>query len=333
MTGFRVPDPPVEPEMVFVDHTLNVMEGKRLITEEMVREMFPDRDRFAHKGNFGHALVVAGKQGMMGAAILAVGAALRSGCGLVTAHIPFSERLAVQITHPSAMVGLDKGTCFSCLPENLEKYSAIGVGPGLGQSPETVKALGLLLKTGKPAVIDADALNIIASHPEYFSLIPESSILTPHIGELRRLLASAMAVGLIPALPGAALPGAGGDPAGKPLWSSYDEMTGSVRALSAAIRSVTVVKGAETMICPPSGDLVFNPTGNPGMAKGGSGDILTGLVTGFRARGFSPENAAIAGVFLHGLAGDLAASSSNRETMTSSDLLSFIPPAFTAIIH
>ncbi len=280
---------------------------KKFITPEMVAAMFPPRDRFAHKGNFGHALLIAGKQGMMGAAALATGAALRSGCGLVTVHVPFSERLAIQIPHPAAILSLDSHPYFAQLPENPAKYSAAGVGPGLGQAPETAEALKSFLESGIPAVIDADALNLIASHPEFFRLIPEGSVLTPHIGELKRLLKAASGHF------------SGGE---DEVWRSEEEKVEMVTALSANTGSVIVVKGADTMVCPPSGNIVFNPTGNPGMAKGGSGDILTGFIAGLLARGFSPENAAAAGVYLHGLAGDNAAAIYGQESMNASDILS-----------
>ena len=296
------------------------MSKKNFISPESVAAMFPPRDRLAHKGNFGHAFMAAGKQGMMGAAILATGAALRSGCGLVTVHVPFSERLAVQISHPSAILSLDSHPYFSELPESLSKYSAAGVGPGLGQAPETAAALESLLKYGLPTVIDADALNIIASHPDFFALIPAGSILTPHAGELRRLLYSAVSNGVISGFHVSEI----SDPAKSDIWRSEDERNEMVMALSADTGAVIVAKGAGTMVCQPSGNAVFNPAGNPGMAKGGSGDVLTGLITGFLARGFSAENAAVAGVYLHGLAGDRAAAAIGEESMNASDILSFL---------
>lgn len=277
---------------------------------EYMRRLLPGRNVFAHKGDFGHVLIVAGKQGMTGAAILASGGALKSGCGLVTVHVPFTERLAVHISHPSAIVSTDSGACFSALPRSMSGYSAVGVGPGLGQAPETVSALRALLGTGIPAVIDADALNIISSVPEIFGMIPRGSVLTPHIGELRRLVKAAAGISLIRG-------GEGEDG----LWRDEREKLRMVRELASATGAVVVVKGAHTMVCPPSGAIKFNRTGNPGMAKGGSGDVLAGLVAGLLAKGMSAEDAAVAGVYLHGAAGDRAAAAIGEESMNASDIL------------
>ncbi len=268
---------------------------KEWIDSGYVSRMFPRRDRNAHKGNFGHVLVVAGKRGMAGAAVLSAGAALRSGCGLVTVHVPEGERSVIHIAHPSAIVSPDSADCFSELPEDMTKYTAVGAGPGLGTSVKTVAALGRLMDAGLPMVLDADALNIISMHPEYAGRIPRGSVLTPHIGELRRLLKSG--------------------------WTDEGQRNEMVRALAESTGAVVVVKGANTMICPPSGHLKFNTTGNPGMAKGGSGDVLAGLVAGLLARGFDAEDAAIAGVFLHGAAGDRAAELFGEESMNASDIL------------
>lgn len=287
-------------------------EEKEWITAGDVRALFPGRDENAHKGDFGHALLIAGSRGMMGAALLATGAALRSGCGLVTVHVPAGERMAVHIAHPSAIVSLDSSdSCFSVLPEPASRYSAVGAGPGLGQSEETAAALGSLLERGGRMVIDADALNIIAFHPHYLKMIPHDSVLTPHIGELRRLLGAAMSASFIK----------GFRIHGDAVWRSEEERTDMVRALAAAAGSVITVKGFHTMVCFPSGRLRYNPTGNPGMAKGGSGDVLTGLLTGLMARGFTSEDAACAGVYLHGLAGDSAAETAGQESMNASDIL------------
>lgn len=285
---------------------------KEWITAGDVMALFPERPENAHKGDFGHALLVAGSRGMMGAALLATGAALRSGCGLVTVHVPEGERMQVHVAYPSSIVSLDTSdTCFSVLPASLSRYSAVGAGPGLGQSEETVAALGSLMENCGRMVIDADALNIIAFHPHYLKIIPRGSVLTPHIGELKRLLRSAVSSSFID----------GFEVHGDEVWRSVEERTDMVRALAAAAHSVIVVKGAHTMVCLPSGNLKFNPTGNPGMAKGGSGDVLTGLVTGLMARGLSPGDAAMAGVYLHGLAGDRAAGRIGQESMNAADIL------------
>jgi NAD(P)H-hydrate epimerase len=246
---------------------------------------------------------------MPGAAILATGGALRSGCGLVTVHIPATERFALTANHPSAMLSLDRGEngCFSSVPDGLERFSAIGVGCGLGQDEKTVAALGDLLAAvsamaATNLVLDADALNIIAANPHLKQLIPTGSVLTPHPGELRRLT--------------------GG-------WRTDKEKLEKASSLARETRSVVVVKGAHSVVCtPPSssggGRFLFNSTGNPGMAKGGSGDVLTGLVTGLLARGYDAETASIIGVYTHGRAGERAALKYGEEAMNASDLAGFL---------
>ena len=291
-------------------HRRSSMMEKEWIDADEVKRMFPERDRDAHKGNFGHALLIAGKHGMMGAAMLAAGAALRSGCGLVIVHVPADERLAIHLSHPSAIVSLDSGNCFSELPEDMDRYSAVCAGPGLGRSEKTVSALGLLLETGRPLVLDADALNIISAVPSYLEKIPRGSVLTPHAGELRRLLSAA-------SFSFADIFRTHGDN----VWRDDAEKTEMVMALAGKTGTVIVSKGAHTMVCSPSGRLRYNPTGNPGMAKGGSGDVLTGFVVGLMARGVSAEDAAAAGVYLHGAAGDRAAEKFGEESMNASDIL------------
>lgn len=268
------------------------------VDDKYVATRLLSRSKFAYKNKFGHSLLVCGSQGMIGAAVLSTKAALRSGCGLVTAHIPFEERAILQISCPSAMLSLDNGGSFSQLPDNLEKYNVIGCGCGLGKTAKTVSALNLLLSSAQcPVVLDADALNIIAEHTEMQQLIPENSILTPHLGELQRL-------------------------AGK--WTDEKHKFQLVKSLSEKLNSVVIVKGAHTMTCLPDGTYYFNSTGNSGMAKGGSGDVLTGLITGLLARGYSSADAATIGVYLHGQAGDKAAEKIGVEYMNSEDLIRYL---------
>ncbi len=265
------------------------------VTEDLIKSITLKRDKFAHKGTYGHALLICGSKGMAGAAILSTGAALRSGCGLVTLHIPADERMAVQAAYPSAILSLDKDSCFSELPRDISKYTTVGIGCGLGQSAQTVEAFGQMLRTtSKPMAIDANALNILSEHPELRKYIPEGSILTPHPGELQRLV-------------------------GK--WKDEEQKIKLVRELASKLQSVIIVKGAHTMICLPDGSCYFNSTGNSGMAKGGSGDVLTGYITGLLARGYSTAHAAILGVYRHGLAGDKAALKSGIEGMNSRDMV------------
>ena len=214
------------------------------------------------------------------------------------------------------MVSAYPGKYLTSLPDNISRFTAIGAGPGLGQNPETAAALELLMQCGIPMVLDADALNIIASRPHLFRLIPAGSVLTPHIGELRRLLNAAAKAGVA----GNAEEMQGN---GNP-WRNEMYKTVLVRELASATGAVIVVKGAHTMVCTPAGKLRFNMTGNPGMAKGGSGDVLAGLITGLMARGLNAADAAVAGVHIHGRAGDTAAALQGEESMDSSDILKAI---------
>lgn len=261
------------------------------------------RPKYSHKGNYGHCFLVCGSEGMMGAAVLSVSAALRSGCGLVTAHVPYSERTAMQVSNPSAMVVFDERGFFSASypAAALSKYTAICAGPGLGRNPVTAVALAGLLESARelsmPFVLDADALNIIAEDKHMQEMLYHGCVLTPHPGELRRLVGP---------------------------WTGDEEKISKVSAFSARTGAVVLVKGANTMTCLPDGRIYINSTGNPGMAKGGCGDVLAGLIAGLMAKGLSCGTAAVAGVYFHGLAGDRAAAALGGEPMNSSDLLDFL---------
>lgn len=283
------------------------------------------RPEFGHKGSFGHVLIIAGSTRYMGAAMLCTGAALRSGCGLVSAHIPVSGVQAMLVSHPSAIILPDPASCFSVVPDDLSRYSSILAGPGLGSAPETASAFSMLLQrlkkdTGKRTlVLDADALNMISSDPGLFSLVPEGTVLTPHIGELARLLRTAIDSGFITDEQKDAAEYAGEYP-----WRNDIHKISLVRRLCSRMNCITIVKGAHTMVCSPEGKCFFNMSGNPGMAKGGSGDVLAGLVAGLAARGHDSLSAAILGVWFHGVAGDKAATALGRESMNSADILSNI---------
>ncbi len=251
----------------------------------------------SHKGDFGHLLIVAGCQTMPGAAVLATGAAVRSGCGLVTLHSTERALQAMAVREPSAMLSEDSGDCFSCIPEPMDRYSAVAVGPGLGRRPETKEALLRLLSALKereiPVVIDADALNILSEVPDWPECLPEGAVLTPHLGELRRLLS----------------------------WDSDDERDVRVRALCIEAGCTLVMKGFHTKVFTPAGDCLVNTTGNPGLAKGGSGDVLTGLLGGLLARGYASADAAALAVWLHGRAGDFLTQERTAEAYSSMDLV------------
>ena len=288
------------------------------VDREYAASMLEPRGEFDHKDTHGHALVIAGSAEYMGAAILCTGAALRSGCGLVTAHIPSEGRTAMLVSHPSAIVSADEAPVFSSLPADLGKYTSVAAGPGLGRSEAAVGALCKLLASLpehsgiRTLVLDADALNVISEHPDMLYTIPAGSVLTPHIGELKRLMRAAAVSGL--------LEDAGSAGADSP-WHDDMHRIALVRHLASSLKSVIVVKGAHTMTCSPDGRCFFNMSGNPGMAKGGSGDVLTGLIAGLAARGYDPLAAAVLGVWFHGRAGDDAAASRGVESMNAADIL------------
>lgn len=254
------------------------------------------RKKFSHKGTYGHALLVAGSLGKMGAAILSAKGCLRSGVGLLTIHIPKSGNQIVQIAVPEAMVSLDKSeNLISGIP-NLSSFKAIGVGPGIGKANQTAIALELILENyHTPMVIDADAINILSENPEMIDLIPEGSILTPHPLEFERLTGHAA--------------------------SDFERLKLALN-FAKIHRIVLVLKGTYTAIALPDGNCWFNISGNPGMATGGSGDVLTGVLTGLLAQGYTPAEAAILGVYLHGVSGDLSVSDSgiSQESLLASDI-------------
>ena len=264
------------------------------IDKELLSTLLLKREDDSHKGDYGHLLIVAGCERMPGAAVLATGAALKSGCGLVSLHSTGRALQAVAIN--SVMPDLES-----------RHFTAIATGPGLGKAAETRIALLELLRAARGKkihiVLDADALNILSETDNWQALIPEGSILTPHLGELRRLF-----------------PAVGNDDA-EPTIRNFCEKTGSV----------LVRKGFHTRVYTPSGDCFVNTTGNPGMAKGGSGDVLTGLTAGLLARGYSPVDAAILGVWIHGYAGDILSENFTTEAYNSRDLIDAIWRGFALL--
>ena len=261
---------------------------------DVIKPLLHKRAKHSHKGTYGHALLIAGSTGMTGAALLASESCLRSGVGLLTTHLPKAAMLPLQIYLPEAMISPDKSdNCFSELPD-LQSYNAIGAGPGLGKAPETVTALKLLIQNAKvPMVLDADALNIISENKTWISFLPERTILTPHPKEFER------------------------------LFGKTDNSTQRIelqREMSVKHNIIIVLKGANTSITFPNGSCFFNSTGNPGMATAGSGDVLTGIILSLLAQRYTPEEAAIIGVFMHGRAGDKAAAKLGMEAMIAGDI-------------
>lgn len=266
-----------------------------------VRTLYRPRRKFAHKGHFGHAYLVAGSYGKSGAAVLAAKAALRSGAGLLTVQIPNSAYQVLQTAVPEAMCMADDHPQIVSGLSNLENYNAIGVGPGLGTHDQTARTLKLLIQnTTVPMVLDADALNILADNLTWCGFLPKGSIFTPHPGEFDRL-------------------------AGK----TTDEHDRLEKAMELAHRFQVhiVLKGAHTVVVCPDGRCFFNSTGNPGMATGGSGDVLTGMILGWLAQNYSPLHSCLLGVYLHGRAGDLAANRKGFEGLIAGDIIDMIPKA------
>lgn len=266
-----------------------------LTEEEEVKKMVHVRGKFSHKGTFGHALLISGSYGMMGASILATKATLRTGCGLVTTHIPQKGYEIMQISVPEAIVSLDKSeTHFTGTPD-LNKYNVIGIGPGLGTNEESMDAfLQTLLNYQHPMVIDADALNLLAKDTSLWDKIPQGSILTPHSKEFERICGEKT--------------------------TAYQSWVKQIE-LSQRYKVIIVLKGAYSSISLPDGSLHINPTGNSGMATAGSGDTLTGIITSLLAQSYKPEEAAILGTWLHGKAGDLALMKNSEESLIASDII------------
>ncbi len=272
--------------------------------KDFVQPLFKKRQKFSHKGTYGHALIAAGSFGKIGAAVLAVKAALRSGAGLVNALIPVSGYEIMQSTNPEAMVNISGDSHLNDVPD-LKPFNALAVGPGIGLDSNVYGFINQLFNSyRRPMVIDADALNIIAEHRKFLKLIPENSILTPHPGEFKRLVGE---------------------------WKDDMGKLALQTAFSIKYKVVVVLKGAHTSVSTPEGKVYFNSTGNPGMAKGGSGDVLTGIVVSLLAQKYSPVEAAILGVYIHGLAGDMAKEVLGETGMKAGDIVYYLPKAFKSL--
>jgi yjeF C-terminal region, hydroxyethylthiazole kinase-related/yjeF N-terminal region len=263
-------------------------------TADVIKPLLHKRGKHSHKGTYGHALLITGSTGKTGAAMLASESCLRSGVGLLTTHLPKSAMLPLQVYLPEAMISPDKSdNCFSELPD-LQPYNAIGAGPGLGKAPETATALKLLIQNAKvPMVLDADALNIISENKTWLSFLPDRTIITPHPKEFERLFGKT---------------------------DNSAQRIELQREMSVKHNIIIVLKGANTSITFPNGSCFFNSTGNPGMATAGSGDVLTGIILSLLAQRYTPEEAAIIGVFMHGRAGDKAAAEKGMEAMIAGDI-------------
>lgn len=267
------------------------------VEEKDIQSMMKPRHKFSHKGHFGHALIIAGSKGMMGAAVLAAKACLRSGAGIVEMHIPEAGYQIMQTCVNEALCSCDehKDIISHIKHDKLLKATAIAVGPGLGTHPDTAKALNHLIKnTHIPLVFDADAINCIAENKTWLEFIPPNSIFTPHPKEFERLVGKTR--------------------------NSFDRLN-LQREFSNKYQCIIVLKGAHSCVSMPDGKVFFNSSGNPGMASGGSGDVLTGIITGLLAQGYHPTEAAVMGVYLHGKAGDMALSIRSVSGLLASDII------------
>lgn len=265
-------------------------------------DLIKERSKFSHKGNYGHALLIAGSNAKMGAAVLASKACLRSGVGLLTTHISFKGNHILQTAVPEAMLSLDRFENYISEVPELATYNAIGVGPGIGMEEQSHNAIKVLIQNAKvPLVFDADALNILAENKTWFGFLQPNAIITPHPKEFDRIAGSSD--------------------------NDFDRLQ---LALDFAVKYqvIVVLKGAHTAVCSPQGNCYFNSTGNPGMATGGSGDVLTGVILGLLAQSYSALDACILAVFIHGLAGDLALKKRGHEALIAGDIIDYLGKAF-----
>ena len=244
---------------------------------------------------------------MAGASILASKACIKSGIGLLTVHVPICNHDILQLSVPEAITRTDVDQQFFAVPEETDNYQAVAVGPGIGQEEETAFALkDQLQQSSLPMIIDADALNILSSHRNWLSMLTKGSILTPHIGELERLVGKCT--------------------------DSFERLK-KAKELAISLASYIIVKGHYSTIVTPDGRFLFNPTGNAGMATAGSGDVLTGILLALAGQGFNPEDVCKLGVYVHGLAGDMAAAEKGEIGMTAGDIIDALPYAWKKLLE
>lgn len=317
------------PKELLRSETLNV----ELLEKNEVSNLIPKRQKYSHKGNYGHVLVVAGSKGKTGAALMVAKACLRSGAGLVTIGTPaslidvFQSRVIEEMTLP--LPDKDDGTLSEKASNMIldflnEKADILAIGPGIGVSSDTQKLIKILIKNStKPLVIDADGINALEGTKNILKEAKIPIILTPHPGEMARLLSP-----LHPPL------GKGGQRGG-----NYSELRNKIEqdrintALSFSKETGTylILKGVPTIIAGPDGRAFINSTGNPGMATAGTGDVLTGMISGFLGQGLNPLEASILGVYMHGLAGDIAADEKGEYSLIATDIIDKIPAAFYSL--
>lgn len=273
----------------------------KALTKENIQGVLKIRKSDCHKGDFGHGLLIAGESGKIGAGVIAAKACLRSGIGLLTVNVPKEERLAIQIGIPEAMVSFREDTKIE--PIN---YTAIGIGPGIGKSQSSLNWLEHVLSSkNRPAIIDADGLNLISEHKTLLNQLNENTILTPHPKEFDRLFGQC---------------------------ENTEERIAIAKKKAKELSVIIVLKGHQTHII--TKDEVFvNTNGNSGLAKGGSGDALTGIILSFIAQGYTSVESTQLGVFIHGQAADLTLDSQSHESMLISDVIENIGTVFKSILY
>lgn len=274
-----------------------------LVDEALIQSIYRPRKPFAHKGNYGHTLLVTGSYGKMGAAVLTAQACLRSGSGLLTCFIPSAGYSILQTALPEAMAETDSNPFhITQLPTELMRYHAIGIGPGLGLHEDTAATiLSILKQTHQPTVLDADALNLLSIKQNIENHLHPDCVLTPHPKEFERLFGKTQ--------------------------NDFERYELAVKK-AGELHCHIILKSHHTLIACPDGKAFFNSNGNPGMATAGSGDVLTGILTSLLAQGYGTEEACLLGVYLHGLAGDIAAIHLSQEAMLAGDITSHLGKAF-----
>ncbi len=259
-----------------------------------IEQLIKPRDRFSHKGTYGHGLLIAGSKGKMGSAVLAAKAALRSGIGLLTVHLPEIGLNVLQTAVPEAMCSIDQESDrVSMIHEDVNTFSAIGIGPGIGTHEDALLLMEKVLQF-PTVVIDADGLNLLAKHPTLLEQLPKNTILTPHPKEFERLAGSSV---------------------------STSDRLDRLMHFAQTYQCTVILKDAITAIATKDGMVYFNTTGNPGMATGGTGDVLTGIILGLLAQGYSVEVAAKIAVYYHGKAGDTVATERGQMALIAGDLI------------
>ncbi|WON92994.1 NAD(P)H-hydrate dehydratase [Sphingobacterium sp. Lzh-3] len=273
------------------------------VDEPLVRSFYRQRRKFDHKGTFGHTLIIGGSKGKMGAVQLALKAALRAGCGLASAYVPDGGNTILQTAVSEAMVITDPEQDFISQFPAIDGYQSVGIGIGMGTAPQTIDALKVFITrvNDTPLVLDADALNILAREPNLWAFVPAHSILTPHPKELSRILGA---------------------------WQDDFEKMEKVKVFARKHQFYVLIKGANSAMVMPDGMVYFNSTGNVGMATGGSGDILTGIITSLLGQGYSSKEALIMGVYIHGGAADIAVKTIGTYSLLPSDTISHLSNAF-----